>query len=69
MDLLDTLTQRSVVTALAIIGAILVMSAGLVRRGDDAAGLRRAEALSKAGYGVTFLSIVLFIVAGFMSGR
>ncbi len=69
MDLVAALTQRQVVAALAIAGAILVMAASLVRRGDDRDSLRRAEALSKAGYAVTFLSIVLFIVAGFMSGR
>lgn len=69
MELLALLAQRPVIATLAIAGAVLVMVASMTRRADDAQSARRADILSKAGYAVTFASIILFIVAGFLSGR
>lgn len=71
MDLVSIVTQRWLVVGLAILGAILVMAAsGLASRRDPGhpppAG---ARLLSNLGYGLTFASIALFIVAGFLSGR
>lgn len=69
MDVLVALTQRPVIVGLAIAGAMLVMASGLIAGKDATRPDRRATALSKTGYAVTFISIVLFIVAGFLSGR
>lgn len=69
MDLLAFLTQRPVIVGLAILGALMVMAASLFGGRDAANPDRRALLLSKTGYAVTFASIALFIVAGFMSGR
>jgi hypothetical protein len=65
MEAVHILTQRPLIVALAIGGAVLVMAAGHF---SDRNPLRAAH-LSKAGYAVTFASIALFIVAGFLSGR
>ncbi len=69
MDLLALVTQRPVIVGLAIVGAMMVMASGLIGGRDSANPSRGAMLLSKAGYAVTFASIVLFIVAGFLSGR
>ena len=69
MELLIVLTQRPVIVGLAITGAMLVMASGLIGGKDATTSDRRATVLSKTGYAVTFISIGLFIVAGFLSGR
>lgn len=69
MDILAFLTQRPVIVGLAIAGAMMVMASGLLGGRDAERPHARAMLLSKAGYAVTFVSIVLFIVAGFLSGR
>lgn len=69
VELLTVLTQKAVIVGLAIAGAALVMASELFGGTKAAAPDRRAMALSKVGYGVTFVSIALFIVAGFISGR
>lgn len=60
---LDLLTRRAVVVALALAGAALATAGTLAR--SRAAKPRWAEALVYAGYGLTGASILLFIVAGF----
>lgn len=70
MELLSLLTQRWLVVALAVLGATLVMAASLVaggRSGQSPPAIARF--LTRLGYGLTFASIALFIVAGFSSGR
>lgn len=69
MDLLAFFIQRPVIVGLAIAGAMMVMASGLFGGRGRAQPDRRAMLLSKAGYAVTFASIALFIVAGFLSGR
>lgn len=69
MDVLAFFTQRPVIVGLAIAGAVMVMASGLLGGRDPSSPDRRAMLLSKAGYAVTFASIALFIVAGFLSGR
>lgn len=69
MELLAALAQRQVIVGLAILGALMVMASGLIGGRDRDLSARRAAALSRAGYALTFVSIVLFIVAGFLSGR
>lgn len=69
MDVVEALTQRSVIIGLAIVGAILVMGSGLLNGAPETPQAKRSRLLSQTGYAVTFLSIALFIVAGFISGR
>lgn len=69
LDLIAFMTQRTVIVGLAIAGAMMVMASSLLGGRDPANPDRRAMLLSKAGYAVTFVSIILFIAAGFLSGR
>ena len=73
MDLLHVVTSRPVIVSLAIVGAVLVSVPGLLRRPDvagrvDAPVTGIARTLTRLGYAVSCLSVVLFIVAGFRNG-
>lgn len=65
-DLLDALTRREVVVGLAVVGAA-VATIGSVARGRAASPPGWAQAVVYAGYAVTGISVLLFIVAGFRS--
>lgn len=65
-DLAHFLTQRPIVIALAIAGAGMAM-AGSVLEARKGRGYRGALLLTRIGYGVAFASVLLFIVAGFLS--
>lgn len=78
IDLLITLSQRPIVVALAIIGALLVTAGSLLAKPRPKQGSKAASPggeedsvlprwLTQLGYAVTFTSIVLFIIAGFVS--
>ena len=68
MELLTFLLQREVIIATAITGAALATAASFsavrVRTGPVT-----ASALVRTGYALTGVSMLLMIVAGFMSGR
>lgn len=69
MELLSFLLQREVIIATAIAGAaIAVVGTVLTGRKADSPP-RLARGIMRFGYAITFASIALFIVAGFMSGR
>jgi hypothetical protein len=65
MTLLEALTQRWLIVALAIAGAALVMAADRLGGGDTL----RSQQMTRLGYGLTMASIALFIVAGFLSDQ
>lgn len=99
VEFLIQISQRPLVIALAITGALLVIAGSLIAkpqtgRGPGAGGARGragntpqprydqnghvieppadaqtmwSRRLSQAGYAITFVSIVLFIIAGFVS--
>jgi len=80
MDIIDALiflSQRPVVITLAVLGALLVIAGALTakpeRAGDKvqpsppARKRPLARHLTSSGYVITFASIVLFIIAGFVS--
>lgn len=76
VDTLIFVSQRPVVIALAVIGALLVTAGGLAAKSGAPGDARRREAnvqtpLSRAltltGYVVTGISVTLFIIAGFVS--
>jgi hypothetical protein len=63
-QLLDTVTKREVVVGLAVAGACLA-TLGSIRR--TKISLPRSKFLVYLGYGITGMSVLLFIVAGFRS--
>jgi hypothetical protein len=69
MKLLDALTDRTTIVALAILGAIIAMAGGMLgrKRANHAGKLARLTLW--AGYAISFTSIALFIIAGFLSNR
>lgn len=78
VDVLIFMSQRPVVITLAVLGALLVTAGSLVQKParsqtNTAAGSRSgaksglAKHLTTSGYVITFASILLFIIAGFVS--
>lgn len=78
IDALIFISQRPIVITLAIFGALLVIAGSLNNKpeqlqpgGMTASALGRRRSLSKhltaIGYVITFASILLFIIAGFVS--
>jgi hypothetical protein len=69
MELLDALIDRTTIVALAILGAIVATAGGMLggRRAGHAAKIARLTLW--AGYAISFTSIALFIIAGFLSNR
>ena len=59
---LGWLLNREVVIVLAIAGAVLATAASSL---EGRIGARRAMLVNRAGYGLTFASIAIFIVVGF----
>lgn len=76
IDALILISQRPIVIALAVVGALLVTAGSLVAKprgrnmpepaADDAQSVL-AKRLTTFGYVVTMVSVALFIVAGFVS--
>ncbi len=69
MELVGALTDRKVIVALAVLGAIMATAGGVL-------GVRRTSAIARfgrmmmwTGYVISFASVMLFIVAGFVSNR
>lgn len=64
--MLRWLLNREVVIGLAILGAVMVTSASLLA---GRLGPARAVWLNRAGYAVTGVSVLIFIIVGFMGPR
>ena len=78
LELLFVVSSKPVVVGLACLGALLATLAPLARRLQDRAGKSRGSVnqpgrtgiegmMVRAGYGVMGVSVLLFIVAGFIS--
>ena len=78
IDALIFVSQRPVVITLAILGALLVTAGSLVHKPVQApsGGSRNSSSqrkrglamhLTRSGYAITCTSILLFIIAGFVS--
>lgn len=66
MDFIELILRWEVIVGVAVLGAIIAtIGNGMMVRDKDADGLGRK--VLRVGYGITFFSIALFIVAGFMS--
>jgi hypothetical protein len=66
---LGFLLDRSTIAALAITGAVLALIASLLLRRATATRAGAARLLLRSGYAITWVSIALFIIAGFVSNR
>jgi hypothetical protein len=60
------LLNREVVIALAVLGALMVTAASLLA---GRLGPRRTLWLSRSGYAVTGVSVLIFIIVGLMGPR
>ncbi len=70
IETLQVLSGRPVVVTLAILGAAMVTAASLLKsREATTSRMRMAGVLHYGGYALTGVSVLLFIIAGFISGR
>lgn len=67
MELLGLIANRPVVIALAVLGAVVATLGNWLMRNPGRGDARRARFVLQLGYGITGLSILLFIVAGFLA--
>jgi Na+-driven multidrug efflux pump len=67
--LLDALTDRTTIVALAILGAIIAMAGGMLGRKRTGHAEKLARLTLWAGYAISLASVALFIIAGFLSNR
>ena len=65
---MDFLIDRTLIIALAIVGACLA-TAGSVWRSRGRSTARWGNVMLWAGYLVSFASVILFVAAGFLSDR
>jgi hypothetical protein len=65
---MELLTDRTIIIALAIVGACLA-TAGSVWRSRSRKGARLAHLMVWAGYIVSLASVIFFVAAGFLSDR
>jgi hypothetical protein len=66
---MEFFTDRTIIIALAIVGACLATAGSLLARGHGGGSPVLARLILWIGYLVTLASVVLFIVAGFLSDR
>ena len=65
-DFIDSLLQRHVVIALAIIGALLATAGSYLTRKQKLLAPRAARLILRVGYGLTWASVAIFIIIGFV---
>ena len=66
MDLLEAVLQRSVIITLAIAGAAVAMVGTTLLRKGSRVDRRIARFVLRAGYGIAWVSVGIFITAGFL---
>ena len=67
MDLLQSVTDHTLIVMLAIAGGVIA-TVGSVLGQREAVSPKLARILLWSGYAVSFASVGLFIVAGFLKG-
>ena len=65
MELLDAVLQRSVVIALAIIGAIIATVGSVLLRKGSRINPRTGRFVLRLGYALAWVSVGIFVVMGF----
>lgn len=63
----DWLVARSTVVALAVVGAVVSVAASMLHR-QGRVSPERAKLINRIGYGFMWVSVTLFIIAGFRGG-
>lgn len=66
MEFLAPLLQRNVIVALAIFGGLLALLGSWLVRGKSSVNPKAARLVLRSGYAVSWLSVALFVVAGFL---
>lgn len=66
MDIINFLTSRPVIIALAVIGGLIAMLGSYLLREGSKTPERRAKLVMRSGYAITWASVTAFIVAGFL---
>jgi drug/metabolite transporter (DMT)-like permease len=66
---MEFLTDRTIIIALAIVGACLATAGSLFTRGHGRRTPRLARLTLWIGYLVSLASVILFVVAGFLPSR
>jgi hypothetical protein len=67
LELLGLIANRPVVIALAVLGAIVATLGSWLARNPGRLGPRGVNFVLRLGYGITGLSVLLFIIAGFLA--
>lgn len=67
LEFLGLIAARPIVITLAVLGAIVATLGSHLVRSPGRLGERGARFVLRLGYGLTGASVVLFIVAGFIS--
>ena len=69
IEALSLVSQRPVIIALAMVGALLVVAASLMPETREGSQRVLPQILTRAGYTITVVSMLLFITAGFLAER
>lgn len=69
MDLLTLITQRPMIIALALVGAVIATVGNLFLRRSTKVRPRTAKFITRFGYGISWASVALFIAAGFFGSK
>ncbi len=65
MDTLTLLLQRPVIITLALVGAAIATLGNVTLRKSTQVGHKTARFITRVGYGISWVSVALFIAAGF----
>jgi hypothetical protein len=66
VDILAVLLRRDAIIAFALAGAAIATVASYMLKREESINPAVARFLLRFGYGVTFISVALFIAAGFL---
>jgi hypothetical protein len=69
LEVFQFLTSRHVIVGLAVVGALLSVSGSYALSGSFGLSRRQARFVVNGGYAITSLSVLGFIVAGFLRGE
>lgn len=67
MEFLEPLLQRPVIVGLAIAGAVVATIGSVLLRKGSTADPKVGKFVLRTGYGIAWVSVGLFIVAGFIA--
>ena len=67
MELVDEVLDRRVIIALAVLGAVLATLGSYLMREGSGVDPSRARFILRIGYAIAWLSVAIFIIAGFRS--